>query len=180
MNVHEQSPCSLINYCSEIDDFRPVQSTLLTRFSSQDSSDFWRTTNQDYGAFYYRQTPRYCIPDNLKSKLHQRHNRFQDWLNYQTKCQKFPSSINRNSNQQTIFPSNRNETVRITHRKRFLPNCPDSSSLRNRFSPCGESGLVRSSNALLSLSSLTDLDHRIYCEKNHRSITASNQAGRVS
>lgn len=144
MNIYEKSPCDLINYCSEIDDFRPIQSTLLTRFGIKDSSDLWRTTNQDYGAFYYRQTPQYCIPDNLKSKLYQRHNRFQDWLTYQTKCQNNASSFSVNiNNNQTIFPSNRNETVRITHRKRFLPKCNDYSSYKNQFSPCGEGGLVR-------------------------------------
>jgi hypothetical protein len=129
MNIYEP-----INYCSDIDDYRPIQSTLLTRFTTTDCSDLWQTTNQDYGAFYYRQIPQYCIPDNLKLKIHRRHNRFQDWLLYQTKCQN-----STNNNNQTIFPSNRNETVRITHRKRFV-----SKKLNeNTFSPCGEAGLVR-------------------------------------
>ncbi len=139
-------PCQSRNYCSEIDDYRPIQSTLLTRFTTKDCSDFWRTTNQDYGAFYYRQVPHSCIPDNLKSKTHHRHNRFQDWLSYQTKCQNLTSSFTINStnnNHQTIFPSNRNETVRITHRKRFEPICNDQQFNRNTFSPCGEAGLVR-------------------------------------
>ena len=144
MDIYEKSPCQLISFCSDIDDYRPIQSTLLTRFTTKDSSDFWRTTNQDYGAFYYRQTPSNCIPDSLKSKTHQRYNRFQDWLSYQTKCQQLaPSFSTNNNNNQTIFPSNRNETVRITHRKRFLPQCELNSSTGNTFSPCGESGLVR-------------------------------------
>ena len=116
-----------MNYCSDIDDYRPIQSTLLTRFTSTDCSELWRTTNQDYGAFYYRSTPEYCVPDNLKSKIYRRYNRFQDWLTHQTKC--YPTS----NNHQSIFPSNRNQTVRITHRKQFNGNC---------FSPCGEAGLV--------------------------------------
>lgn len=124
------------NYCSNIDDYRPVQSTLLTRFTTKDCSELWRTTNQDYGAFYYQQKPEYCIPDNLKSKIHRRYDRFQDWFSYQTKCQ----NDNNNNNNQRIFPSNRNETVRITHRKKFLSNCNEK---QNTFSPCGESGLVR-------------------------------------
>jgi hypothetical protein len=128
------NPCESINYCSDIDDYRPIQSTLLTRFTSTDCSELWRTTNQDYGAFYYRSTPESCIADNLKSKVYRRHNRFQDWLTHQTKCNSM--------NSQTIFPSNRNQTVRITHRKRFLPICNDTQFNRNCFSPCGEAGLV--------------------------------------
>jgi hypothetical protein len=133
MNIYEP-----INYCSDIDDYRPIQSTLLTRFTTRDCSELWRTTNQDYGAFYYRQIPQYCIPDNLKSKNHRRHNRFQDWLSYQNS-----TNNNNNNNNQTIFPSNRNETVRITHRKKCLSKCNDNQLDKNIFSPCGESGLVR-------------------------------------
>jgi hypothetical protein len=139
MNISNQ--CEPINYCSDIDDYRPIQSTLLTRFTTTSvCSELWRTTNQEYGAFYFQQIPEYCIPDNLKAKIHRRHDRFQDWLSYQAKCQNLPSfTINSsNNNNQTIFPSNRNETVRITHRKRFVSNCDD------RLNPaCSEDGLVR-------------------------------------
>jgi len=145
MDRNEINPCESINYCSEIDDYRPIQSTLLTRFTSTDCSELWRTTNQDYGAFYYRSIPQYCIPDNLKFKIYQRHNRFQDWLTYQTKCQ------NSNNNHRTIFPSNRNETVRITHRKRFVPTCNDTQFNRNSFSPCSEAGLVGNANLKIKL-----------------------------
>lgn len=139
MNIYDQLPCDLINYCTELDDFRPTQSTLVTRFGQTDSTDFWRTTNQDYGAFYYRQMPQTCIPDNLKSKLYQRHHRFQDWLAYQN----LTSPCSMNNNHKTIIPSNRNETIRITHRKRFQQQCQDSTSYQNHFSPCGQAGLVR-------------------------------------
>ena len=45
-------------FCTEIDDYRPTQTTLLTRFATiADCSDIWRTSNQDYGAFYYRNLP---------------------------------------------------------------------------------------------------------------------------
>lgn len=136
-----------MNFCSDIDDYRPIQSTLLTRFTSTDCSELWRTTNQDYGAFYYRSTPQYCAPDNLKSKIYRRHNRFQDWMTYQTKCQNltpaFRMNCSNNNSNQTIFPSTRNETVRITHRKRFLSKCSDNELKTNIFSPCGEAGLVR-------------------------------------
>ena len=130
-----------------MDDYRPIQSTLLTRFTTTDCSELWRTTNQDYGAFYYRSPPSYCEPDNLKSQIYRRHHPFQDWLTYQTKCQTLAPSFrmnssNNNSNQ-TIFPSNRHETVRITHRKRFLPACHETEVNTNIFSPCGEAGLVR-------------------------------------
>jgi hypothetical protein len=130
----------MLNYCSNIDDYRPIQSSLLTRFTTINSSELWRTTNQDYGAFYYRETPQYCIPDDLKAKIHRRYNRFQDWLLYQTKCQSL-SPINSNNNQ-TIFPSNKTETVRITHRKKFLTESNHQLN-ENTFLPYGEDGLVR-------------------------------------
>jgi hypothetical protein len=162
--------CQPINYCSDIDDYRPIQSTLLTRFAiSTNSSELWRTTNQDYGAFYYRDIPQYCIPDNLKAKTHRRHNRFQDWISYQTKCQNSVSSLPIkspfNNNNQTIFPPNRNETIRITHRKRFLSKCDEDNQLnRNTFSPCGEDGLVRIFvNKILTFVSL---DYGLYCKEN--------------
>jgi hypothetical protein len=155
-----KNKCQPINYCSDIDDYRPIQSTLLTRFAiSTNSSELWRTTNQDYGAFYYRNIPQYCIPDNLKAKNHRRYNRFQDWISYQTKCQ---NSLPIKS---PVFPSNRNETVRITHRKRFVSKCEDDNRLnRNTFSPCGEDGLVRIFvNKILTFVSL---DYGIYCKEN--------------
>ncbi|CAF1034262.1 unnamed protein product [Rotaria sp. Silwood1] len=145
------NPCEPLNYCSNIDDYRPIQSTLLTRFTSANCSELWRTTNQEYGAFYYQQLPQYCIPDNLKAKIYQRHNRFQDWLSYQNKYQNLVTSCTTNSNNnnnssQRIFPSNRNETVRITHRKKFLSTCNDEQNdnqqNRNTFSSCGVDGLV--------------------------------------
>src|ERR1700722_1048034 len=77
--------CAPITYCPELDDFRPIQSTLLTRFAASDCSELWRTTNQDYGSFYYR-IREGCTPDALKAKGQRRQNRFQDWLLYQTKC----------------------------------------------------------------------------------------------
>jgi len=172
--------CQPINYCSDIDDYRPIQSTLLTRFTTTDCSDLWRTTNQDYGAFYYRQIPEYCIPDNLKSKIHRRYNHFQDWLSYQTKCQHLKSSFTKNSmnnnHHQTIFPSNRNETIRITHRKKFLSTCNNNQLNENIFSPCGEAGLVRIIKILIFEIKINfiDLDNRIYCQKNTSSITIFN------
>lgn len=144
-----------INYCSTIDDFRPTQSTLLTRFTTtEDCSDLWRTTNQDYGAFYYRQISQYCTPDNLKAKLHRRHHRFQEWISYQTKRPDLGTSLtknltNNNDINQGIFPLTRNETVRITHRRKLSPNCDENDQIdndqcnRNSFSECGEDGLVR-------------------------------------
>ena len=110
----------------------------------------------DYGAFYYQSLPHCCTPDNLKAKLHRRHNRFQDWLSYQTKCQNSGTSMlihgtdhsnNNYTNNRAIFPSNRNETVRITHQKRFESKCNDdlydNQQYQNSFIPCGEDGLVR-------------------------------------
>ena len=142
MNIYVNQ-CQPINYCSNTDDYRPIQSTLLTRFSTTTNpSEIWRTTNQEYGAFYYQTIPQYCIPDNLKAKTHRRYNRFQEWITYQTKCQNSVSSLSPNDNNQTIFPSNTNETVRITHRKRFVSEC-DNQPDRNTFSSCGEDGLVR-------------------------------------
>ncbi|CAF0804208.1 unnamed protein product [Rotaria sordida] len=154
MNICEKyviNPCKTLNYCSNIDDYRPIQSTLLTRFTTTDCSELWRTTNQEYGAFYYQQLPQYCIPDNLKAKNYQRHNRFQDWLSYQNKYQNLVTSCTTNSNNnnninQRIFPSDRNETVRITHRKKFLSQCNDelyhNQQNSNTSSPCGEDGLI--------------------------------------
>jgi hypothetical protein len=161
----------MLNYCSNIDDYRPIQSTLLTRFTAINSSELWRTTNQDYGAFYYRQNSQYCVPDNLKAKIHRRHNRFQDWLSYQTKCRNFVSSSNNN---QIIFPSNKDETVRITHRKKFVPECNNQFN-ENTFSPCGEGGLVRI-DELNKKEFLCFLDYRIYCKKNTEKITRFYQS----
>ncbi|UJR23270.1 hypothetical protein I4U23_026288 [Adineta vaga] len=133
--------CEPNNYCSDIDDYRPIQSTLLTRFTlADDCSDLWRTTNQDYGAFYYQNISQYCTPDSLKAKTHRRLNRFQDWMLYQTKCQKLLSPITRNFSTNNNN-NNNNQTIRITHRKRFVPRC-DNDQNRNTFSPCGEDGLI--------------------------------------
>ncbi|CAF3725636.1 unnamed protein product [Adineta steineri] len=135
--------CEPINYCSNIDDYRPIQSTLLTRFAiATDSSELWRTTNQDYGAFYYRKIPEYCIPDNLKAKIHRRHNRFQDWISCQNVVSSLKTNPSSNNNNQIIFPSNTNQTVRITHRKKFVPKYNDDDNNQNTFSPCGEDGLI--------------------------------------
>ena len=152
MAVFERSclnPCEPVHYCSEIDDYRPTQSTLFTRFTTTDEcSNLWRTSNQEYGAFYYRPMSPDCIADRLKAKIHRRHDRFQHWLSYQTKCQNGSSlmagSINQNSN---LFSPNKNETVRITHRKRFVSQCDDDHTnipvTHRSLSPCGEDGLVR-------------------------------------
>ena len=160
----EVNPCEPINNCSDADDYRPIQSTLLTRFAlAADCSDSWRTTNQDYGAFYYRNALQHCVPDGLKAKIQRRHSRFQDWMLYQTKCQQRSSSA---SNNQAIFPSNRNQTVRITHRKKFLPNC-DSIDDGNAFSPCSEDGLVNAPYRRIARwkNELARLDHRIHHEE---------------
>ncbi|CAF4658002.1 unnamed protein product [Rotaria socialis] len=144
MDLYRKYPinqCEPINYCTNIDDFRPVQSALLTRFTTADCSELWRTTNQDYGAFYYRQLPQSCIPDNLKAKIYQRQSRFQDWLYYQNLIKN-----DKNCNNRTIFPSDKNDTVRITHRKRCSPKFHDTfcdnQQNQNTFSSCGEDGLI--------------------------------------
>ncbi|CAF1640935.1 unnamed protein product, partial [Adineta ricciae] len=77
------------------------------------------TTNQDYGAFYYRDTSQFCMPDNLKANIHRRHNRFQDWMLYQTKCRNVLSPMTANFSAN----NNNNQTVRVTHRKRFSSKC---------------------------------------------------------
>lgn len=105
------------NFRATRDDFRPVQSSLLTRFAAiDDSSDLWRTSNQDYGSFYYQRTKEIHFADRLKSKNHRRQNRFENWLSSQKKssnCRK------KNDVRSIIFNSNRRETVRLTHRKQF-------------------------------------------------------------
>lgn len=146
-NTYTINPCQSLNYCSNLDDFRPIQSSLLTRFTTKDSSESWRTTNQEYGSFYYRSLPHSCIPDNLKAKAFQRQNRFQDWLLYQNSMKSCKTkSNNNNCNNQTIFPPDRKDTVRITHRKTFSPTCNEefyNNQQQNAFPICGEDGLVR-------------------------------------
>ena len=157
MNTYEKhsiNQTELTNCCLNTDDYRPIQSTLLTRFTTKDYSDLWHTTNQDYGAFYYQQVPQICISDSLKAKIYQRHQLFQDWLSYQTKHQNLAKLLTANCNNndsRTIFPSDRNETVRITHRQRFLPeynnhNTYDNPENQNAFLPYREDGLVRFKN----------------------------------
>ena len=136
----DDNACELVNYCTDIDDYRPVQSTLLTRFAlTADCSDLWRTTNQDYGAFYYRDTSQFCMPDNLKANIHRRHNRFQDWMLYQTRYRNVLSPVTAHFSAN----NNNNQTVRITHRKRFSSKCENDEG-RSALLSCSEDGLVSS------------------------------------
>lgn len=173
-------------FCTEIDDYRPTQTTLLTRFATiADCSEIWRTSNQDYGAFYYRNLPDDCTADRLKAKMHRRYGRFQNWLAYQAKCNHSSSPItDRRHSYSNILPSNRNETVRITHRKRFTPNPNEQCNESNRrpdlisLSPCGEDGLVALFSLLhpnqvivLALFLSFSLDNRVHREKDFDKIT---------
>ena len=122
----------IVDFCADADDFRPTQSTLLTRFTTiSNCSEMWRTSNQDYGSFYYRSSSGTCLTDRLKSKFQRRQQRFQNWMNSQRKCPKNCS----------LFDSTnaKKETIRVTHRRQLSTQVePNVFSL----SPCGEDGLV--------------------------------------
>lgn len=83
----------------------PTQQTLLTRFADADCSEQYRTVNQDYGSFYYRNITENCIPDALKAKSLKRNTRFMDWLMFQAKCKPSPACG-------SLFPLCTAETVK--------------------------------------------------------------------
>ena len=163
-------------FCSDTDDYRPTQSSLVTRFTSTDCSDMWRTSNQDYGAFYYRSVPSSCIVDSLKAKIHRRQHRFQNWLSCQAR------GLSSTGNTSTIFPSTRTRTVRITHRKRFASNCdgdrPTGRPNLLSLSPCGEDGLV-GVGFFVGRGNRLRADHRVHRQESAEEAAGTHSSGRV-
>ncbi|CAF1640545.1 unnamed protein product [Adineta ricciae] len=77
------------------------------------------------------------MPDNLKANIHRRHNRFQDWMLYQTRCHNVLSPVTANFSTN----NNNNQTVRITHRKRFSSKCENDEG-QSALSSCSEDELI--------------------------------------